>query len=83
MATRPQNEEFRTNDLYFAAYLQVAGVPMVRTDRNATGKVSFVFDTTIANLEELKQAWFNRSGRVEALPYADAIKGLKSLCHLG
>jgi hypothetical protein len=83
MATKTQTpEEFRTSDLYFAAYLQVAGVPMTKTDRNGNGKVSFVFDTSVSNIEELKQAWFNRSGRVEALPYADAIKSLKSICHM-
>lgn len=74
--------EFRTSDLYFAAYLQVAGVQMIRPDRNGHGKVSFVFDTSIANIEELKAAWFNQSGKVPALPYANAIKSLKSVCHM-
>lgn len=74
--------EFRTSDLYFAAYLQVAGVQMTRSDRNGSGKVSFIFDTSIANVEELKSAWFNQSGKVPALPYANAIKSLKSICHM-
>jgi len=74
--------EYRTSDLYYAAYLQVAGTPMVRTERNGNGKVAFIFDPSVANIEELKQAWFNRTGRVQALPYADAIKSLKSICHL-
>ena len=75
-------DEFRTSDLYFAAYLQVVGAPMNRTDRNGNGKVSFIFDTSVVNIDELKQAWFNRQGRVPALPYADAIKSLKSICHM-
>jgi len=74
--------EFRTSDLYFAAYLQVAGVQMVRTDKNGSGKVSFIFDPSISNIEELKNAWFGQSGKVAALPYANAIKTLKSVCHL-
>jgi hypothetical protein len=74
--------DFRTSDLYFAAYLQVAGVQMLRTDRNGNGKVTFIFDTSIANVEELKAAWFNQSGKVSALPYANAIKSLKSICHM-
>lgn len=73
---------FRTSDLYFAAYLQVAGVQMLKTDRNGSGKVTFIFDTSIANIEELKAAWFNQSGKVSALPYANAIKSLKSICHM-
>lgn len=80
MTTR--ENEFRTSDLYFAAYLQVAGVAMVKTDRNGSGKVSFIFDTSISNLEELKNAWFGQTGKVAALPYANAIKTLKSVCHM-
>jgi hypothetical protein len=75
--------EFRSSDLYFSAYLQVAGVQMLRTERNGNGKVSFIFDTSIANVEELKSAWFNMSGKVPALPYANAVKSLKSQCHMG
>jgi len=75
-------DEFRTSDLYFAAYLQVAGVPMIRTDRSGNGKVSFIFDTGISNVEELKNAWFGQTGKVPALPYANAIKTLKSVCHM-
>lgn len=74
--------EFRTSDLYFAAYLQVAGVPMVRTEKNGSGKVTFVFDSSVSNTEELKNAWFGHTGRVLALPYANAIKTLKSVCHM-
>lgn len=86
MMTRPtkdssKNGEFKTPDLYFAAYLQTAGVEMKRTDRE-NGRVYFVFDSTIANIEELKTAWFNNSGKVSANTFAYNIKSLKSLCHL-
>lgn len=78
------NGEIRTSDLYFAAYLQTAGVPMKRTERPGDngGKVYFVFDTSITNIEELKTAWFNNSGKVAANPYAYNVKSLKALCHL-
>jgi hypothetical protein len=76
------NPDFKTSDLYFAAYLQVAGVEMKRTERGTeNGKIHFVFDTSIANIEELKAAWFNNTGKVPANPYSHAIKSLKSLCH--
>jgi hypothetical protein len=74
--------EFKTSDLYFAAYLQVAGVPMLRSDRDPKGKVTFVFDQGFSNMPELKNAWFNQSGKVPALPYANAVKSLKSICHM-
>jgi hypothetical protein len=76
-----EDNTFRTPDLYFAAYLQTAGVEMKRTDRE-NGRVFFVFDTSVSNIEELKTAWFNNQGKVAALPYANAIKSLKSVCHM-
>lgn len=75
-------DEFRTSDLYFAAYLQVAGVAMTRTEKSGTGRVSFVFDPTISNIEELKNAWFAQTGKVSGLQYANAVKALKSICHM-
>lgn len=74
--------EFATSDLYFAAYLQTAGVPMKRTPRNGSGKVSFIFDTTVVNLNELRQAWFSQTGKIAALPFANNVKSLKSICHM-
>ena len=84
MASKTQKEggDFRTSDLYFAAYLQVAGMPLKETEREAGGKVNFVFDTSLGNIQELRTAWFNHTGRVAALPYANAIKSLKSICHM-
>jgi hypothetical protein len=74
--------DFRTSDLYFAAYLQTAGVEMKKTERgDSNGKVYFIFDTSIVNIEELKTAWFNNTGKVAANPYAHNIKNLKSVCH--
>ncbi len=81
MATKRDNE-FRTSDLYFAAYLQTAGVEMKKTERDTdNGKIYFVFDTSICNIEELKQGWFNNTAKVPANPFAFNIKTLKSLCH--
>jgi hypothetical protein len=85
MVSNPKSkaDEFRTSDLYFAAYLQTAGVEMRRTDRDTeSGKIFFVFDTSIANVEELKQGWFNNTAKVAANPYAFNIKTLKSVCHM-
>lgn len=81
-SAEPQSEEFKTPDLYYAAYLQTAGVEMTRTER-VNNRVYFVFDTSIANMNELKTAWFNNQGKVPAQPYAHAIKSLKSVCHMG
>jgi hypothetical protein len=81
MKDSSKNGEFRTPDLYFAAFLQVAGVEMKKTDRES-GRVYFVFDTSLANIDELKTGWFNNTAKVPAQPYAHAIKSLKSVCHM-
>jgi hypothetical protein len=77
----PKPGEFKTPDLYFAAFLQVAGVEMKRTDRE-NGRVYFVFDSTISNVDELKNGWFNNTAKIAAQPYAHAVKSLKSICHM-
>ena len=73
--------EFRTPDLYYAAYLQTAGMELTRTDREG-GRVYFVFDASLGNIDELKKAWINNTGKVAAQPYAYAIRSLKSICHM-
>lgn len=82
MTTKIQKEaEFRTTDLYFAAYLKVVGLPMGRTERNG-GKLTFVFDASVANMDELRHAWISNTGKVAPLHFANEIKSLKSLCHM-
>jgi hypothetical protein len=81
MSTK-STKDFRTPDLYFAAYLQTAGVELKRTDRE-NNRVYFVFSTEIANIEELKVGWFNNTAKIAAQPYANNIKSLKSVCHMG
>lgn len=77
---KTETNEYRSPDLYFSSYLQVAGVPMIRTDK-VGNRVFFVFDITLVNIEELKNAWFSNTGKIAAQPYAHAIRSLKSLCH--
>lgn len=81
--TKPASDknEYRTPDLYFAAYLQTAGVLMIKQVRE-NNRVFFVFDISISNIEELKSAWFNNTGKVPAQPYSNSIKSLKSMCHM-
>lgn len=69
--------EYRTSDLYFAAYLAVAGCPLKRTDREGR-RVFFIFNE-LPLLEDLKIQYFNGHAQVKAQPYASQIKNLKSL----
>ena len=81
MSTTPVQEDgrYRTSDLYYAAYLRVARVPWITTVREGR-RVFFIFER-IEGLDDLKQQFFNRTGKVEALTYADEIKAMKSLTH--
>jgi Domain of unknown function (DUF5659) len=81
MKNEMKEDGYHTTDLYFAAYLQVAGAPMQKHARQGS-RVSFVFSCDIVNIEELRTAWFNKSGKVSALEYANTIKNLKHLCHM-
>jgi hypothetical protein len=81
MSSKVKSIDFRTPDLYFAAYLQTAGVELKKTERE-NGRVFFIFDTSISNIDELKTAWFNNTAKIPALPYANNIKSLKSVCHM-
>lgn len=80
--TKDAPNEFSTPDLYFAAYLMTAGVTMSRNIRE-NNRVYFIFDTSIADINELKNGWLNNSGKVPALLYSNNVKNLKSLCHMG
>ena len=72
--------EYRTSDLYFSAYLVVAGCPLKRTDRDGN-RIFFIFDE-VPLLEDLKLQYFNGHAQVKAQPYASQIKNLKSLTHV-
>lgn len=81
MKNETKDDGYYTTDLYFAAYLQVAGAPMQKASKTG-GRISFVFNCDVVNIEELRTAWFNQTGKVSALAYANTIKNLKHLCHM-
>jgi hypothetical protein len=74
---------YRTSDLYYAAYLKVAGVKFTGTKR-VEGRVYFLFDEGDGtSLRELRDQYYNRTSKVAALSYADEIKVCKALTHEG
>jgi hypothetical protein len=72
--------KYASSDMYYAAYLKVAGVPYLGTEREGN-RVFFLFEASDA-LRDLKDQYFNRTAKVSALTYADEIKAMKSLTHL-
>jgi len=70
--------KYSTTDLYFAAHLMAIGVPMSGTEKK-NNRVHFIFDSSSANIEEIKHAYFAGS---KELHYANCIKSLKTMCHM-
>jgi hypothetical protein len=78
-----EKKQYQTRDLYYAAYLCVAGVPLQDTvKKNGPGgpAVFFIFEDG-ENIKELKQQFFNRKAKVSALQYADEIRNMKNQTH--
>lgn len=76
--------QFRTRDLYLAAFLKVAAVPMLPNEQEQ-GVTIFVFaDEGDGTLRTLKDQYFSDYARIQAFSYAKAIKELKAtLFHRG
>jgi hypothetical protein len=72
-------QDYRTRDLYFAAYLNASGVEMVDTQRRGS-EVQFIFEY-VDDMRERRNGYFSGQADVSALDYANAIKSLKSLIH--
>lgn len=80
MVLKIDTEGYATSDLYFASFLKASDCLMTGT-RKEKGRIFFVFEKT-EFIEQLKMDYFNRVAKVSALAYADAIRSLKSLCHM-
>jgi hypothetical protein len=80
-AAGQQPAEYKTSDLYYAAYLKVAGVPFIEPEREGR-RVIFVFENS-DSIRDLKREYFNRKAKVPAMSYADEIKAMKAMTHLG
>jgi len=75
------NETHKTSDIYYAAYLKVAGVPFLNTER-IDGRVIFYFEAADpAAIRDLKNQYFNRTAKVVAMSYADECRAMKNLTH--
>jgi len=70
---------YKTSDLYYAAYLKVAGVKFLETTR-VNSRILFVFEMQ-EGLRDLKGQYYSRTAKVPALTYADEIKTMKTLTY--
>jgi len=79
MRTSPQSnsDAYRTSDLYYAAYLKVAGVPYL-DEAIEDRRVFFLFENS-PNISDLKRGYYNRTAKVPAMNFTEEIKALKAL----
>jgi len=73
-------KDFRTCDLYFAAYLKAIDIPFSGSAKVGR-KTYFIFDTA-EGVREYRDGYFAGTAKVSALRHANEIKNLKRLCHL-
>lgn len=71
-----EKDLFRSSDLSLAAIISMY-YPVEALDKSDTRKIVFVFRRE-AGLDELVQAFWNKSLTVEPRAYFDAIKAIKS-----
>jgi len=82
-----KNATIITPDLYFAAYLKAKNCQIINIQREGT-KTTFSFDITDSKLSitDLKHGYFNNDDDLKyavcAINFADAIRSLKTLCHI-
>lgn len=68
----------RTSDIYFAGYLQALGHTITGIEREGT-RVRLMFELPDETAEKVRMNWYNSTGSVLAMPYAMALRALKSL----
>lgn len=74
---------YRTSDLYFAAFLRVAEVPLKGIEREGK-RVFFLFqDSEPSVIRELKDQYFMDKAKVQALSFSQSVKAMKALIYSG
>lgn len=70
------NDEFKTKDLFLAAFLVASGQTLLRTDFEGT-ICWFVFDSYVC--DRLVQSYWNGTDSCSARDYANALRNLKDI----
>jgi len=73
-------KDFRTNDLYFGAFLKARGIAFLGSQKVGK-KTYFIFDND-DNMRSLRDGYFAGTETVSALHHANEIRALKRLCFM-
>lgn len=71
-----ESKVYKTADLYYAAYLSVAGCTVEHMSKSGRQiKMHFRDD---GQIDDLRKQYYNRTAKIPALQYAEEIKNLKN-----
>ena len=72
-------EGFRTSDIYFAAYLLMAEVPMLGTEQDGRRTIFVFEDQGKIAMRSLKNGYYSDGAKVHVLSFVQRIKQVKRL----
>ncbi len=73
------SEEHETHDIYFAAYLMLAGCVLKR-ERKVGPRKYFIFTNPAGSINDLRTAYYSGTAIVKAHDYSLKIVAMKQLC---
>lgn len=72
--------DFVTEDLAFAATLEILGYPCYKCTKGSGVRMKFVFDA-IPEIDEISKKFWKNELRVEPISFSLALRKLKSMVH--
>lgn len=73
-------KDFRTCDLYFAAFLKAVGVEFIESAK--VGRKTYFVFKNVEDMRDLRNGYFSGKAEVSALDHANEIRNLKRLIHM-
>ena len=73
---------YKTNDLYYAAFLKTAGFDLKGVEKTPQGKKFFVFEDTNGLIVRTQTEYINGTSKVCAKDLIDNIRALKTLINM-
>ena len=73
------NDQYRTNDMYLAAFLLTRGFKIVENDRSMQNEVVFIFHETHEEARPAVEDYEHRKTTVEPRTFVGAIKSIKKI----
>lgn len=74
---------YKTKDFYISAAILAYGIPLLKLETYQNGVYLFVFGTSESSAEQIISSYWNRSLKLSARDFVDAINELKTRIHNG